>query len=115
MSVRPARQNFTVVKGTTFRVELTLHVGDRSTPVRDLVGATAAMPIEDRQTGLLLTTLTTSNGGITLGGATGTIELFMSDEATQAAIWELGSYVLYLTQGGDTDSLIHGNFSIRNL
>lgn len=116
MSVRPERYNFSVWKGTTFRKQLVFHEGDEDSPPRDLTGYTASMPIrEQRLGGTLLATLNTENGGIVLGGEDGTIDLYMSDEQTQAATWELGSYSLLLTFSGDTDSLIYGNFSIKRL
>lgn len=114
MSLQPGRHNLSVYKGATFRKMLTLHIGDKNSPVRDLTGFTARMPILAEDDTLLMN-LTSENGGIVLGGTAGTIMLYMSDEATEAATWDLGEYRLFLTDSfGDTNLLLYGNFTIKN-
>lgn len=98
-------------RGATFRKVLTFHTTDEESSPRDLTGFTARMPI--KLNGSVLVELTTGDG-ITLGGALGTITLFISDEDTTIAAWKAGSYGLFLTSpGGDTDQLLFGTFTIK--
>lgn len=113
MSIQPARLNFSVIKGATFRKVFFFHEGDRNSPVRNLTGFTARMTIRSQTA--TLATLTTENSGILIGGLAGSITLFMSDEDTTLATWKLGSYTLFLLQGGDANPLIYGNFLIKAL
>lgn len=111
MTISPDRYNFSVWKGSTFRRILTFHTSDEASDPRDLTGYTASMPIKSN--GVIVKTLSTGSG-ITLGGTAGTITLFISDEDTAAATWNVGSYSLFLTgPSGDTDTLLFGNFSIK--
>lgn len=111
MSIQPDRHNFSVWRGATFRKVLTFHTTDEESSPRDLTGFTARMPI--KLNGSVLVELTTGDG-ITLGGALGTITLFISDEDTTIAAWKAGSYGLFLTSpGGDTDQLLFGTFTIK--
>jgi len=74
------------------------------------------MTIKDQATGLVAKTLTTENGGIVLGGSTGIIMIFISDGDTTIATWQLGNYSLFLSRpNGDTDPLLYGNFSVKEL
>lgn len=109
MALKPARKNFSIWKGGTWRKVLTLHTGDStSSPLRNLTGCTARMAIKDVDDNTLLS-LTTENGGITLGGAAGTITLYVSDEASALLTWASGRYVLYITEpDGDSDPYLHG-------
>jgi hypothetical protein len=109
MSITPARYNFQVWRGATFRKTLTLHEGDKNAPVIDLTGYSATMPITSGATTLLLDNVS----GITLGD--GTIDLYISDETTAAISWKLGSYKLFLENpSGEKDILLYGNFSIKD-
>lgn len=93
--------NFTIEQGTTFRRTLTLKdaAGD---PV-DLTGYTARMQIraEVESTSVMLS-LTTQNGGISLGGVAGTIELFISDINTSTVTTE-GVYDLEIVDGSNNE------------
>ena len=63
----------------------------------NLTGYTARMQIrEELASAAVLLSLTTENGGITLGGALGTIDLFISAADTTAITWEGGVYDLEL-------------------
>lgn len=70
-------------------------------PPMDLSGYTARMQIRAAITATeVLASLTTENGGITLGGAAGTIELYLSDEATALLTFVKAVYDLELIAPG---------------
>jgi hypothetical protein len=61
----------------------------------------------------VLLELTTANGGITLGGVAGTIELFVSDDASAAFTWQSGSWDLEIEfPGGDVRRLAQGTVNV---
>jgi len=106
-------------KGSTFRHPFTWTTGpdeNDQTPV-DLSGATAAMHINDPDTGIQLLELTTENGGIDLEpvsyspNETGVIEVYISATVLAAFLWTIGLYDLeiYLANG-DTRKLVRGSF-----
>jgi len=116
MSLLPGKNNFTAWKGGTWRKVLTLYTGSTiTTPVRDLTGYSGQMLITDFDTGAVLKTLTDGNGGVTLGGVSGTITLYISDEDTATETWDNGKYLLTITSpGGDTDPILYGAINIRS-
>jgi hypothetical protein len=116
MSLLPAKNQFTVWKGGTWRKILTLYTGDdTSSPKRDLTDYTGRMQVIDFDTSAELIDMTTANGGVTLGGTDGTIELYISDEDTEAATWEAGKYQLTITSAaGDTDPILYGTITIKS-
>ena len=81
--------DFTIEQGATFNLLLTWKIN--GTPV-NLTGYTARLAarvdVEDTE---VILSLTTSNGGITLGGSAGTISL--DQTATQTTILPAGTYV----------------------
>jgi hypothetical protein len=91
----PAEINLNVIKGSTFRKIITVEVGpdeNNTTPV-DYTGATAEMHIRDpNDSSVLLHTMSTANGGIILGDATGTITFFISNTDSSSFDWEEGEY-----------------------
>ena len=103
--------DFTIEQGATFNLLLTWKID--GTPV-NLTNWTARLQarvdVEDTET---ILSLTTSNGGITLGGALGTISL--DQTATQTALLPAGSYVydLELISGvGAVTRLVQGELDI---
>ncbi len=119
MSVLPARQNFTIWRGGTWRKQLTLHTGATvDTPKRDLTGFTALFRVEDLD-GILLFSLTveeSENGIIYLGGTAGTITVVIPDEVTDALTWEAARYELRITaSGGDTDPILWGALTVKGV
>jgi hypothetical protein len=72
---------FNIDQGTTVR--RTLRWLRDGVPV-DLTGATARMEIRDKAGGILIYRLDTTNGGLTLGGTTGMILLYIPAEASSA-------------------------------
>lgn len=103
--------DFTIEQGATFNLLLTWKIND--VPV-NLTNWTARLQarvdVDDTETVL---TLTTENGGITLGGALGTISLDRT--ATQTALLPAGTYVydLELISGvGAVTRLVQGELDI---
>lgn len=81
--------DFTIEQGATFNLLLTWKINDT---LVNLTGYTARLQarvdVEDSE---LILSLTTANGGITLGGAAGTISL--DQTATQTTLLPAGTYV----------------------
>jgi len=103
--------NITVEQYATFSLPLLWE--DASGNPINLTGYTADLDVKDVQ-GNLVTTLTTSNGGITLGGSAGTIALSLSATQTSALGPGIYSYDLLLTSGsGIKTRLIEGSFTVQ--
>lgn len=115
MSVQPARHNFKMWKGATFRYTFTYLSGGETSSPKDLSGYSASMVLKDPRTNNTLLTLTSSNGGIILGGAAGTIEIRITAELTSAITWQQATYQLTITQGPDTDVLLYGTISATGI
>lgn len=83
------------------------------TPI-DLTGCTARMQVRPEvESSTVLLELTTANGGITLGGVAGTIELFVSDDDSAAFTWQSGSWDLEIEfPGGDVRRLAQGTVNV---
>jgi hypothetical protein len=102
--------SFTIDQGATWTLNITYK--DSTGTAINLTGYTAEMQVRrkfDSDTPVL--TLSTSNGGITIVGATGTLNLVATDE--QAAI-DAGLYVydLELSTGGVRTRLIQGTVTV---
>ena len=108
----PAKLKFTIYQGATFRKRLTW-TAPSGTPV-DLTGCTARMQVRPEvESPTVLLELTTANGGITLGGVAGTIELFVSDDASTLFTWTAGVWDLEIEfPGGDVRRLAQGSISV---
>lgn len=109
MTVKPGSYDFTIYQGATFSRVLTWK--DDSDNLINLTGYTARMQIRQRVGGDVLTTLTTENGGITLGGAAGTITLTISATNT-AAITMDGVYDLEMVSGSTVTRLLQGSVTL---
>ncbi len=67
----------------------------------DITGYTARMQIRSSVSdATVLASLTTENGGIVLGGALGTIDLYISHTATTAYTWTKAVYDIELINSG---------------
>jgi hypothetical protein len=81
--------NFTIEQGATFNLLLTWEIDGTPVNITNWTARLAArVDVEDTE---VILSLTTSNGGITLGGAAGTISL--NQTATQTALLPAGTYV----------------------
>jgi hypothetical protein len=104
-----------IEQGTTFKKHLEW-VDDQVPPVAiDITGYTARMhlreELEDPDPPII--ELTDGNGRITLGGVTGTIDLFIDDADTEALTIESGVYDLEVeAPGGDVTRLLEGKFKL---
>lgn len=113
MMQAPGRYDFTIFQGASFDTTLTWKVGTPATAV-NLTGFTARLQVRtsvDSATTAL--ELTTANGGITLGGAAGTIALAVSASAT--ASLPAGYYVYDLelvAPGGGVTRLVEGRVTV---
>lgn len=86
------RVKLIIDQGATFRKHFVWKVGTPAAP-KDLTGYTARMQIRETvESAVVLKSLTTENGGITLGGATGEIDLYLSAVDTAAIAWDSGVY-----------------------
>jgi len=104
--------NITAEQGATFTRTITWNTS-AGTPV-NLTGYTARMQVRaDYDASTALLDLTTENGGITLGGALGTIVLTAT--ATATAALSSGSYVydLELVLGSTVTRLVQGSFVVN--
>ena len=103
--------DFTIEQGATFNLLLTWKIDNVAVNLTNWTARLQArVDVEDTQTVL---TLTTENGGITLGGALGTISL--DQTATQTALLPAGTYVydLELISGvGAVTRLVQGELNI---
>lgn len=107
------RVKLKIDQGATFRKRMTWKTGTPKVAV-DLTGCTAAMQIRAEIDSVdVLADLTTDNGGITLGGTAGTIDLYISAADTALFDWEDGVYDLEITFGnGDVLRKISGSASV---
>lgn len=85
--VAPSDIEITIYQGATFRHSFTWKSGPTEVsalPV-DLTGCVARAQVrETHGSAVAIATLTTENGGVILGGATGTITLYLSAATTTA-------------------------------
>ena len=113
----PAKLKFTIYQGATFRKRLTWKGPlPAQTPI-DLTGCAARMQVRPEvESSTVLLELTTANGGITLGGVAGTIELYVGATATAAINWEGGVFDLEIIHPGalpdDVTRIAQGTVSV---
>jgi hypothetical protein len=92
MTTHPAKHNLYVYRGATFSEQITWK-DEGGTPI-DLTSFTARMQMRETvESSTPFLTLTTENGGITLGGAAGTINI-LATAATSAITATGGVYDL---------------------
>ena len=108
-----AKLKLVVEQGATFEKVITWKAGTPAVPV-SLVGCTARMHVRNEISDpATLLDLTTENGGITLGGALGTITLRLTAAATAALTWTAGVYDLEIVYAdGRVRRLLAGVVSI---
>lgn len=102
--------DFEIEQGTTLNKQM-VWKGSTGAPV-DLSGYTARMQMRPSvSSDTVLLNLTTENGGITLGGALGTITLHFTAAQT-SALTKGGVYDIEVVTGGDVTRLIQGAISL---
>jgi hypothetical protein len=116
MSINPAKIDFTIWRGTTFRKTLTLLTGAVGAVPQSLVNYSAEMIIRNRAGEVPMFTLTTINNRISLS-TLGIIELFISAADTTSIDWRRGVYDLTITapNDGDTDALLYGAVQVKGI
>jgi hypothetical protein len=103
--------DFTIEQGATFNLLLTWKIDDVPVNITNWTARLQArVDVEDAE---VILSLTTANGGITLGGALGTISL--DQTATQTALLPAGGYIydLEMISGvGAVTRLVQGELNI---
>ena len=110
----PAKLKFTIYQGATFRKRLTWKGPlPAQTPI-DLTGCAARMQVRaEVESPTVLLSLTTENGGLTLGGAAGTVDLYVSDEDAGAITWDAGVWDLEIVHpSGEVTRLAQGSIAV---
>lgn len=102
-----------IEKGATYRHKLTWYNPDKT--LVNLTGCSAKMQVrKDAGASTLLLELSTQNGGLVLGGVSGTIDIFVSDEDTAGFTWGPAIYDLFINQpNGDRIKLCKGSWSVK--
>lgn len=109
--------NRAIIQGATYTQSLTWKTAAdedaTKTPV-DLTGCTARMQVRAKVgASEVLLTLTTENGGISLGGTAGTIDLLIDAEDTAELTWSAGVYDLEIVYpGGQVRRLMYGTVAV---
>jgi hypothetical protein len=106
----PGKYNMICPQGTTFSKQLTFTID--SVPV-DLTTYSARMQVREKYTSkTAIVTITTENGGISLGGEEGTIDLYVSDSNTSSIVPKNYVYDLELISSSNVYRLIEGKFIV---
>jgi len=108
--MKPGKYNFVCPQGSTFAEQLTWSIDD--SPV-DLNTYTARMQVREKYTSTQkILDLTTENGGITLGGDTGTIDINIDANSTAALVAKTYVYDLELIISSTVTRLLEGTFIV---
>jgi len=98
MTTHPGKYNLYIYRGATFRKIITWK--DENGVVIDLTGFTARLHMRETVgSSTPFLPLTTENGGIILGGASGTITIQATADATSAISASSGVYDLEIVAG----------------
>jgi hypothetical protein len=104
--------NFVMDQGSTFTLQMVYQNG-AGTPI-NLTNYTAKMQLRLKYGDpVAALTLTTENGGITINGPTGTINILATDEQTLALDPVFYVYDLDIITGGTIERLIMGQITVR--
>ena len=116
MSITPATQALKARQGSTYRDHIVVWIG---TPKElfDFSDCSARMQVRDKDTDALLATLSsvieeTADGTITLGGALGTIDLFVDEAVTELWTPATYKYDLEIDTGDDVFAIFEGPFKV---
>lgn len=120
MSVLPAKKNFTIWRGGTWRKALTIYTGaTTASDPRDLTGYTASLRVEDAADSILmtLTEVASDDGQILLGGLAGTVTILIPANVTETITWSNAIYELRITAplAGDTDPILWGSLVVKGV
>lgn len=100
-------------QGATFTKQVTWKTGTPALPV-DLTGCSARMQARsDVKSSTTLLDLTTANGGITLGGAAGTVTIRLTAAQTEAITWLSAVYDLEVVMADSSvRRLMYGSITV---
>jgi hypothetical protein len=103
----PGEYDLTVLQGATFQLRVIWK--DSTGAAINLSGYTARMQMRERLTSTTtLADMTTENGGISLGGAAGTVDLLLTAAETAAITAIRGVYDLELVSASGVVSRVLG-------
>jgi molybdopterin-binding protein len=106
----PGRYNIVCSQGSTYSQQFTYSIDD--IPV-NLTGYTARMQVREKHTSATtIVSLTTENGGITLGGDEGTIDVYIAPGVTETFVAKEYVYDLELVTGSNVYRIIEGKFIV---
>lgn len=107
----PGTLNLICPAGSTFDKTFTYRIAGQ---LVNLTGWTARMQVRQKHTAdTKLLDLTTSNGGITLGGAAGTVAIYATDTQTAALPAGVWRYDIELINGsGKVGRFLEGTFTV---
>lgn len=106
--------NLKIDQGATFTQLVTWKTGPAPGTAVDLTGCTARMHARAKVAdALTLLNLTTTNGGLVLGGAAGTVTINLTDEQTTLLAWKSAVYDLEIEfPDGTVKRLMRGSISV---
>lgn len=109
--MRPGKYNFVCPQGTTFAKQLSYLID--SVPV-DLTGYTARMQVREKPSSpVKILDLNTQNGGIELGGPSGSISINVSASTTESIVPKTYVYDLEIVSSENfVIRLIEGQFIV---
>lgn len=112
MTVSPGKLDIKIFQGATFRETLTFKDG-AGNPIAFTGYLARAQAREEYDTPTAFMTLTTENGGITLGDTDGKVTLYMSAATTAAIAAEHGKWDLELVApNGDVWRALQGSVCV---
>jgi hypothetical protein len=106
----PGKYSITCPQGSTFSQQIIYSIDD--TPV-DLTTYTARMQVREKYSSKNIeVSLTTENGGISLGGELGTINILINADVTKEFVAKEYVYDLELISSSTVTRLIEGKFIV---
>lgn len=106
----PGKYNMICPQGATFSKQLTYSIDDE--PV-DLTTYSARMQVREKHTSkTVVVNLNTEDGGISLGGEDGTIDIYISDEDTAEISAKDYVYDIELIASNEVYRLLEGKFIV---
>jgi len=111
------KQNLAIDQGATFRAYFVYSTTSPGVTPVDITSYTARMQLRKDPNAvavlLSLTDILSASGQIILGGALGTVQIYMTDTATMGLAGG-GAYDLEIVSpGGDVTRLLQGNFAVN--
>lgn len=109
----PVVKNIKIYGGADFALSFTYLNGPPTASPVNLSGYSADLIVKDVPKGVVLWTLSTGNGGVSLGGSSGVIVLQADSTVVDALLWTTGIYEFCITSPTDQrDLLMRGHIGI---